>query len=66
MIATHTVEESSRGESRVLLRFAFNGLLGAPLGRLFRSTTERYLATEAASLKRTVEGIHDSSRSSRC
>jgi len=56
MIAVHTIEEAPTGGSRVALRFAFAGLLGAPIGWLFRSTTQRYLAQEVASLKLTVEG----------
>ena len=57
MTASHTIEESSLGESLVTLRFSFTGLLGAPIGRLFRSTTERYLAQELASLRSVVEGV---------
>jgi uncharacterized protein YndB with AHSA1/START domain len=56
MIATHAIEKDPTSGSRVTLRFEFVGLLGAPLGWLFRSITERYLAQEAASLKLTVEG----------
>jgi len=55
MIAAHTIEESSLGKSLVTLRFSFTGLLGAPIGWLFRSTTERYLAQELASLRLVVE-----------
>ena len=56
MIAGHTVEESSAGNCHVTLRFSFDGLLGAPIGWLFRSVTKRYLAQELASLKSRVEG----------
>lgn len=56
MIAIHTIEETPAGGARVALRFSFAGVLGAPIGWLFRSTTERYLAQEVASLKLTVEG----------
>ena len=56
MIAVHAVEDAPSGGSRVALRFSFAGVLGAPVGWLFRSTTERYLAQEVASLKRRVEG----------
>ena len=59
MIAAHTIEEASAGGSRVALRFSFAGVLGAPIGWLFRSTTERYLAQELASLKLLVEGRAD-------
>ena len=55
MTASHTLEESSLGKSLVTLRFSFTGLLGAPIGWLFRSTTERYLAQELASLRSVVE-----------
>jgi len=55
MTAVHTIEEAPGG-SRVTLRFAFAGPLGGPIGWLFRSTTERYLAQEVASLKLMVEG----------
>ncbi len=56
MIATHAIEEVPSGGSHVMLSFEFVGLLGAPLGWLFRAITERYLAQEAASLKLKVEG----------
>jgi uncharacterized membrane protein len=56
MIAKHTVEELSPGKSQVNLRFSFSGLLGAPMGMLFRSVAESYLAQEVASLKINVEG----------
>ncbi len=56
MTAVHTIEDASSGGSRVALRFSFAGVLGRPIGWLFRSTTERYLAQEAASLKLMVEG----------
>lgn len=56
MVAEHAIEEDSPGECNVTLRYSFSGLLGAPIGRLFRSVTQRYLAEEAASLKLKVEG----------
>jgi uncharacterized membrane protein len=55
MVAAHAIEESSPGNSRVTLGFSFGGLLGTPIGWLFRSITERYLSQEAASLKLNVE-----------
>jgi uncharacterized membrane protein len=55
MFADHIVDEGLPGTSNVVLRFAFNGLLGGLVGRLFRSITESYLAKEAASLKQNVE-----------
>jgi uncharacterized membrane protein len=56
MVAEHTVQEGSPGTSDVILRFSFAGLLGAPMGRLFRSLTQQYLAQELLSLKLKVEG----------
>jgi len=56
MIASHTVDERSAGNCQVTLRFSFAGLLGAPIGWLFRAVTQRYLAQELASLKSRVEG----------
>ena len=56
MIAAHTIEEAPAGGAHVALRFSFAGVLGAPIGWLFRSTTKRYLAQELASLKLMVEG----------
>jgi len=55
MIASHTIEEGPLGKSLVTLRFSFTGVLGTPIGWLFRSTTERYLAQELASLRSVVE-----------
>jgi uncharacterized membrane protein len=56
MVAEHAIEESSPGTSQVTLRYSFAGLLGAPVAMLFRSVAEQYLAQEAESLKRKVEG----------
>jgi uncharacterized membrane protein len=56
MTAGHTIAESSPGKSQVTLQFSFAGLLGAPMGWLFRSVVERYLAQELTSLKSVVEG----------
>jgi len=55
MVAEHTVIQDSAGASGIVLRFAFTGLLGGVIGRLFRSITESYLAQEAAALKQKVE-----------
>ena len=54
MTAEHVVEESASGAA-VSLRFSFGGFLGGLIGRLFRTTTEAYLAQEAAALKRKAE-----------
>jgi len=56
VVADHIIEEPLPGRSNVVLRVSFSGLLGAPIGWLVRSITERYLAQEAAALKRRVEG----------
>jgi len=56
MVADHAIEAQSSKLSRVTLEFSFSGLLGAPIGMLYRSVTQRYLAREAAALKHTVEG----------
>jgi len=55
MIASHTIDEISPGKSHTTLRFLFTGLLGAPIGLLFRSVIERYLLQELASLELVVE-----------
>jgi uncharacterized protein YndB with AHSA1/START domain len=54
MTADHVVDESLSGAT-VSLRFSFGGFLGGLIGRLFRATTEAYLAQEAAALKRKAE-----------
>lgn len=55
MVAQHTVLAQAAGGVRVELRFSFAGLLGGLAGRLFGSVTRRYVATEAAALKRACE-----------
>jgi uncharacterized membrane protein len=55
MIAEHIVDEESSGTSRVLLRFSFGGPLGGLIGALYGSITQRYITTEAATLKQKVE-----------
>jgi carbon monoxide dehydrogenase subunit G len=54
MTAEHIVDEAASG-ANVSLRFSFDGFLGGLLGRLFRATTQSYLAQEAAALKRKAE-----------
>ena len=56
MVAEHSVEVNSATSSRAWLRFSFTGLLGAPFSWLYRSITKNYLAQEATSLQRKVEG----------
>ena len=55
MTAEHSVYRENATASRVLLTFSFAGLLGGIVGRVFRSTTQRYLAIEATSLKSKAE-----------
>lgn len=55
MLADHRIDERPAGGSQLTLRFSFDGALGPAMGWLFRSVTERYLAEEAAALKRKVE-----------
>jgi len=55
MISEHVVDEERPGTSDVVLRFSFSGLLGGLVGGLYREITERYIATEAATLKQKVE-----------
>lgn len=56
MIANHVIQEHPANHCQVTLEFSFAGLLGTPIGMLYRSVTESYLAQEAAALKLTVEG----------
>jgi uncharacterized protein YndB with AHSA1/START domain len=44
------------GGTRVELRVVLTGVVGGIVGRLYRRLTERYLAMEAAGLKRRAEG----------
>jgi carbon monoxide dehydrogenase subunit G len=55
MRADHEVERLPSGESRLTLRFSFEGLLGGLVGRLYRKLVRSYLATEAECLRRYVE-----------
>jgi uncharacterized membrane protein len=55
MVADHLVEASSPASAQVQLRFSFAGLLGLPVGWLFRSITKRYIAQEVLSLQHKVE-----------
>ena len=55
VVADHIIEEASPGKCNVVLRVSFSGFIGALVGRLLRSITERYLAQEAAALKLKVE-----------
>jgi Polyketide cyclase / dehydrase and lipid transport len=55
MVADHVIEKQSSTQSLVTLEFSFAGFLGVPIGLIFRSITERYLAQEAAALKANAE-----------
>lgn len=55
MLAEHIVDQGEPGPVRVVLRFSFAGPLGGLIGTLYRSITERYIASEAAALKQKVE-----------
>jgi uncharacterized membrane protein len=55
VVADHIIEEAFPGKCNVVLRVSYSGLLGAFVGRVLRSITERYLAQEAAALKLKVE-----------
>lgn len=55
MSAEHVIRSRSGNESEVVLRMTFSGLLGTVVGRLYKNLTEKYLAQEAATLKRRIE-----------
>ncbi len=56
MFADHLITVISDGESKVVLRMTFAGLVGNVVGRLYGKLTEKYLAQEAKSLKQRIEG----------
>jgi uncharacterized membrane protein len=55
LLADHIVEEHETGTSSVVLRFSFAGPLGRLVAALYGSITERYIATEATTLKQKAE-----------
>jgi hypothetical protein len=55
MIAEHILESVNANQTKVTLTFSFHGLIGELAGRMYRTTVESYLATEAQSLKKRVE-----------
>ena len=56
VLADHWIEPTAApGRSRVTLSVTFSGWLGEVIARLMRSLNERYLAEEAAGLKRRSE-----------
>ena len=52
--ATHTILPEGKG-SRVVLSLYFDGIVGGIIGRATRSLNERYIAYEAAGLKKRSE-----------
>ncbi len=52
--ATHTVMPRGKG-SHAILSITFDGLVGGLLGRAMKSINERYIAFEAAGLKKRSE-----------
>jgi hypothetical protein len=56
VVANHWIEPLSDGrQSRVTLSVTFSGWLGSIIGRLMRGLNERYIAQEAAGMKRRSE-----------
>lgn len=55
MVADHAVTSLDGQAVQVRLRFRFEGVLGALLGRMFARTTRHYLQAEAQALKRQAE-----------
>jgi len=55
MIAEHTVHAVSVNQTEVTLKFAFQGLIGEIIGRLYGKTVQSYIETEAKSLKKRVD-----------
>ena len=56
VVANHWVERIDDGQrSRVTLSVTFSGWLGKLIGRMMRGLNERYIAQEAAGLKRRSE-----------
>ena len=57
MIADHIIKSVSANQTEVTLTFTFQGILGELIGRMYRTTVESYLATEAQSLKKRIENL---------
>lgn len=55
MIAEHVIKQVNTNQSELLLKFSFQGILGAIVGRLTRKTVESYIVAEAQSLKKRIE-----------
>lgn len=56
MVAEHMLKQVSAEQTELTLTFTFKGWLGRIMGNLYRTTVESYIATEAQSLKKRVEG----------
>lgn len=56
--ARHSVEPLADGGARVRLSVTMEGWLGSLVGRFYAGLTDRYLAMEAAGLKRRCEESH--------
>jgi hypothetical protein len=54
-VASHRIETVDR-KTRVTLSMDYQGFLGAAFGRMTGGITERYMAMEAAGLRKRVEG----------
>lgn len=54
-VASHRIETVDR-KTRVTLSMDYQGVLGGVFGRMTGGITERYMAMEAAGLKKRVEG----------
>jgi len=55
MVAEHNLKPINANQTELTLTFAFQGWLGEFVGRMYRTTVESYIATEAQSLKTRVE-----------
>ncbi|MGH3875970.1 MAG: SRPBCC family protein [Actinophytocola sp.] len=54
-VAGHRVETLADGRSRLALTLEMRGLLVPVFGRIYKGLTNRYMTTEAQSLKRAAE-----------
>lgn len=55
MVADHVLERLGPDRTLVRLQFEFRGVVGTLLGRIFASTTARYVEQEAQALKVAAE-----------
>jgi uncharacterized protein YndB with AHSA1/START domain len=59
-VARHELTERPEGGTRARLAVEQTGWLGGPIGRLYAGLTDRYLAMEAAGLRRRSEAAASS------